>query len=102
MSYNSKQDLEFKLLMMEIESKKNEEPNYIDFEKLHQEKMERMKNHKDIMPDNLISGWILYLIVMIGGVIFYDYIPMAIIATLYFLLWRQRQIDIANGRHYED
>lgn len=102
MGYNTKQDLEFKLLMMRLEQEKNEEPKYIDLEKLEAEKRERMKNKPDIKPDCLVSGWILYLIVMIGGIIFYDYIYLAIGASLYFFLWRKRQIDIANGRYYED
>ena len=49
-----------------------------------------------------MNGWIIYIIVMIGGMIFVDYIYLAIFATIYFFRWRHNKIEEANGRKYDD
>ena len=88
---------------MEIErlkrnAHKYKEVNYIDYDKLEQEKRERQKNQPDMKPDSLIAGWFLYIFVMIGGLIFYDYFILAIAATIIFFTWRHDAIEKENGR----
>lgn len=93
-----------RLLLNDIERRKNERenPKYIDMEKIKQDKIEYHKTHPDVKPDCLVGGWILYIIVMIGGMIFKDYFFLAIYATIYFFWWRHDKIERANGRKYDD
>lgn len=100
-------DVERRLLFEEMEKCELEEDMYITKERIAQLKEEeRIRNgiytRKDIKPDSLIGGWMLYIIVMIGGLIFNDYILLAIFATVYFFYWRRKEIDKANGRRYDD
>ena len=74
------------------------EDNYIDFEKLKREKLEKQLNRPDTKPDSLIGGWIIYIFVMIAGLIFNDYITLAIFATIVFFWWRHDEIEKDNGR----
>lgn len=77
-------------------------PERIDQLKKEQREKEGITERKDIKPDSLIGGWVLYIIVMIGGLIFVDYIVLAVFATIYFFTWRHREIERANGRKYDD
>ena len=84
------------------EQEELENPKYIDIEELKKEKKKYYETHPDIKPDCLATGWILYLIVMIGGLIFVDYVFLAIFATIVFFSWRHNKIEEANGRRYDD
>ena len=97
-------DVKTKLLVMKLESIEEEKnnQNIIDIEKLKQDKIEYQKTHPDIKPDCLISGWIIYIFIMIAGLIFVDYIFLAIAATIIFFKWKHNKIEEANGRKYED
>ena len=99
-------DLKMELILMRIENDKKEREerakNVIDIEKIRQEKLAYQKAHpeEEIKPDCLITGWMVYLFVMIAGMIFVDYAFLAIAATFYFFYWRHDRIERANGRRY--
>ena len=95
-------DYRIESLLREMEEKKNIKEEYIDIEKLKQEKIEYQKTHPDIKPDCLTGGWFLYILVMIGGMIFVDYIFLAVFATVIFFTWRHDKIEEANGRKYNN
>lgn len=97
-------DIKTELILMKIKREEEERKNrkYIDMDELHKKKVEYHQTHPDIKPDSLVGGWILYIIVMIGGMIFVDYISLAIFATIFFFSWRHNQIERANGRKYDD
>ena len=76
----------------------NKEEKMVDFEQLKQEKKERQKNKPDMKPDSLIAGWLFYIVIMIGGLIFNDYITIAITSTIIFFIWRRDAIERENGR----
>lgn len=102
-------DIKFELLCMEIKRQEEERknPQYATKERIEEiKRKERERNGiyeiKDVKPDTLVGGWFLYIIVMIGGLIFVDYIYLAIFATIYFFSWRHNEIEKANGRKYDD
>lgn len=99
-------DIKNQLTLMRIQREREEkefkENNTIDIEKIKQEKLERQKSQPDIKPDCLSSGWFIYIFIMIGGLIFVDYIYLAIFATVVFFAWRHNKIEEANGRKYDD
>lgn len=96
-------DLKNELRKLQLEMKAEELDNMetIDLEKIRKEKLERQKNQPDIKPDSLTGGWFLYIVVMIGGMIFNAYLGIAIVATIYFFYWRHDQIERANGRKHD-
>ena len=97
-------NIKYELFKMQQETEKEMKKNqkHVDFEELERQKIEYYKTHEDIKPDSLSAGWFIYIFVMIGGMIFVDYIWLAIFATLYFIWWRKDQVDRANGRKYDD
>ena len=91
------------------EAKKQKEPQqnmkaikteYINISELRLKNPDYHKDLPDVKPSCLFNGWVAYLIVMIGGLIFRGYVAIAIIATIYFFSWRHNKIEEANGRKY--
>lgn len=47
------------------------------------------KQLKDLQIDKLVVGWIVYIAVMIGSIIFKDCISIWIFGSIYFYFWRK-------------
>lgn len=55
-----------------------------------------IKSRNTVKPAWLKEGWFIYIFVLIISIIFHGTIVIWVIATIYFFLWRKKEIDKFN------
>ena len=53
---------------------------------------EKTEYYKDSEVNGMLTGWLIYIAVMFGGIIFRDVIIIWVVATIYFFIWRKEKL----------
>ena len=63
-------------------------------------KVNEPEYYKDSEVPVVAVGWIIYAIVMIGSIIFKDFISLWVISTIFFFYWRRNQLKKPSKHDY--